>query len=193
MMHLNGLHGHVSRRKGGGAAENSKDGGNDTVNNNFSGMDVKSASTNMVSKIINMCVVPIKITHAETKWEVSTFTMLDNCSQGCFIKNSKRQRLGASSKKTEIIIKTLNGDQEVASTVISGMMIASDMEGMRQHWLNLPAIYTREELPADVEEVATREKVAGWEHLKEIVDKVPRKSEIEIGLMIGANCAKVLE
>ena len=131
MMHLNGLHGHVSRRKGGGAAENSKDGGNDTVNNNFSGMDVKSASTNMVSKIINMCVVPIKITHAETKWEVSTFTMLDNCSQGCFIKNSKRQRLGASSKKTEIIIKTLNGDQEVASTVISGLKVASDMEGVR--------------------------------------------------------------
>ena len=30
-------------------------------------------------------------------------------------------------------------------------------------------------------------------HLKELVDKVPSKSDIEIGLLIGANCAKVLE
>ena len=30
-----------------------------------------------------------------------------------------------------IIIKTLNGDQEVASTVISGLKVASDMEGVR--------------------------------------------------------------
>ena len=77
--------------------------------------------------------------------------------------------------------------------MISGLRVASDMEGVRQHWLNLPATYTREELPANVEEVATRGKVAGWEHLKELVDKVPRKSDIEIGLLIEANCAKALE
>ena len=77
--------------------------------------------------------------------------------------------------------------------MISGLRVASDMERVRQHWLNLPATYTREELLADVEEVATRGKVAGWEHLKEIVDKGPRKSDIEIGLLIGANCAKALE
>ena len=96
--------------------------------------------------------------------------MLDNCSQGCFIKNNIRERLGASGRKTEIIIKTLNGDQEVASTVISGLKVASDMRAVRQHWLNLLATYTREELLADVE-VATRDKVAGLEHLKELVGK----------------------
>ena len=41
--------------------------------------------------------------------------------------------------------------------------------------------------------MATRGKFAGWEHLEELVDKVPRKSDIEIGLLIGANCAKALE
>ena len=108
-------------------------------------MDVKSVSANMASKIISLCDVLIMVTHAETKREVSTFAMLDNCSQGCFIKNSIRERLGVSGGKREIIMKTLNGDQEVASTVISGLRVASDMEGMRQHWLNLPATYIREE------------------------------------------------
>ena len=193
MKHPTGLHGYVPRWKVGGAADNSKDGDSDTVKTNFAEMDVISASANMASKIISMCVVPIKITHADTKREVSTFAMLDNCSQGCFIKNNIRERLGASGRKTEIIIKTLNGNQEVASTVISGLKVASDMKGVRRNWLNLPATYTKEELPADVEEVATRDKVAGWEHLKELVDKVPRKSDIEMGLLIEANCAKALE
>ena len=44
--------------------------------------------------------------------------------------------------------------------MISGLRVASDMEGERQHWLNLPETCIIEKLPADVEEVATREKVA---------------------------------
>ena len=77
--------------------------------------------------------------------------------------------------------------------MISGLKVASDMKGVRQHWLDVPATYTTEELPADIKEVAKRDKVAGWEHVKELVDKVPSKSDIEIGLRIGANCAKALE
>ena len=88
MKHPTRLHGYVPRWKVGGAADNSKDGDSDTVKTNFAEMDVKSASANMASKIISMCVAPIKITHAETKREVSTFAMLDNCSQGSFIKNN---------------------------------------------------------------------------------------------------------
>ena len=180
MKHPTGLYGYVPRWKVGGAADNSKDSDSDAVKTNFAEMDVKSASANMASKIISMCVVPIKIIHAETKREVSTFAMLDNCSRGCFIENNIKERLGASGRKTEIIIKTLNGDQEVASTVIPGLKVASDMEGVRQRWLNLAATYTREKLPADVGEVATTGKVAGWEHLKKLVDKVLENQTLKL-------------
>ena len=61
------------------------------------------------------------------------------------------------------------------------MRVASDMEGVRSHWLNLPATYTREELPVGVKQEGTRGKVARWEHLKDLVDEVPMKSLIEIG------------
>ena len=74
------MHWYVPRWKGVLAADNSKDGDSDTVN--FVEMDIKSVSANMGSKIVRMCVVPIKVTHAETKREVSTFAMLDYCSQG---------------------------------------------------------------------------------------------------------------
>ena len=106
------MHGYVPGWKGGGVVDNSKDGNSDTAKINFGEMDVKSASAKMASKIISMCVSS-KVTDVETKREVSTFAMLDNCSQGCFIKNNIRERLGVRSRKTEIITKTLNGDQEV--------------------------------------------------------------------------------
>ena len=38
---------------------------------------------------------------------------------------------------------------------MSGLKVSSDSDDKR--WLDLPAIYTKEELPADVEEVAARE------------------------------------
>ena len=88
-----GLHGYVPRWKGGGATDNRKDDDSDTVKTNFAEMDVKSVPANVASTIISMCVVPIKITHAETKREVSTFAVLDNCSQGYFIKNNIREDL----------------------------------------------------------------------------------------------------
>ena len=52
-----------------------------------------------------------------TKREAATFALFDNYSQGCFIKNNIIEGLGASNRKTEIIIKALIGNQEVASIV----------------------------------------------------------------------------
>ena len=127
------MHGYVPGWKGGGVVDNSKDGNSDTVKINFGEMDIKSASANMASKIISMCDVSNKVTHVETKREVSTFAMRDNCSQECFIKNNIRKRLWVCSRKTEIITKTLNGDQEVESTMISGLRVASGVEGVREH------------------------------------------------------------
>ena len=49
--------------------------------------------------------------------------MLDNCSQRCFRKN-----LEVDGGKTEITIKTLNGEQKVKSTVMSGLKVQSSDE-----------------------------------------------------------------
>ena len=42
----------------------------------------------------------------------------------------------------------------------------------------MPAIYTKEDLPADVAEVTT----------KVLADNLSTETNIEIGLLIGANC-----
>ena len=65
--------------------------------------------------------------------------MLENCSQGCFMKDSIRKNLGADGRKTEITIKTLNGEQKMKSTVMSGLKVRSDSDEDNKRWLDLPA------------------------------------------------------
>ena len=109
------------------------------------------------------------------------------------MKDSIRKNLAADDKKTEITIKTLNGEQKMKSTVMSGLNVRSDSDEGNKRWLDLPATYSKKDLPADVEEVATREKIEIWDQLKKIANKVPKASDIEIGLLTEANCAKTLE
>ena len=98
-----------------------------------------------------------------------------------------------TGRKVAITIKTLNGEREIESTVLTELRIESSGIEDRNNWLNLPATCTRKELPADVDEVARREEIECWDYLKGIVDKVPQEKVIEVGLLIGANCARVLE
>ena len=109
------------------------------------------------------------------------------------MKDSIRKNLAADAKKTEITIKTLNGEQKMKSTVMSGLNVGSDSDEGNKRWLDLPATYSKKDLPADVEEVATRERIEIWDHLKKIASKVPKASDIEIGLLTEVNCAKTLE
>ena len=156
-------------------------------------MDLKSVSARTTSNVISTCVVLVKVSYAGTKKQISTYAMLDNCSQGWFMKDSIRKNLAADDKKTEITIKTLNGEKKMKSTVMSWLNVWSDSDEGNKRYLHLPATYSKEDFPADVEEVATREKIVIWDHLKKLANKVPKAFDIEIGLLIEANCAKALE
>ena len=152
-----GLHSDIHKKKDGALTNDTEEkqrGSN--LKSNFAGMGLKSASASITSNVICMCVVPVKLSYAGTKKQVSTYALLNNCSQGCFMTDSIRKNLGADGRKTEITIKTLNGEQKMKSTVMSGLKVWSDSDDIKR-WLDLPEIYTKEELPADVEEFAARE------------------------------------
>ena len=139
-----------------------------------------------------MCVVPVKFSHATTKKEVPTLAMLDNCSQGTFLKQRIKGRLDISGRKTDVFIKTLNGERSMESEVVTGLRVSKEIRGEKMQWLSLPPVYTRDELPDDIDEVATCEKAKRWDHLKAIADNLPI-SNMKISLLIGANCARAYE
>ena len=91
-------------------------------------MGFKSVSASITSNVISMCVAQVKVSYEGTKKQISTYAKLDNCSQGCFMKDSITKNLGPDGGKTEITIKTLNGQQKMKSTVMSGLKVRSDSD-----------------------------------------------------------------
>ena len=59
--------------------------------------------------------------------------------------------------------------------------------------LTLPKLYARREIPVDKEEIATPDKIKEQKHLRSISNEIVQKDDVQVGLLIGANCMKVLE
>ena len=167
--HATGLHGYLPKKKEHKVTSDPKD-GVPPVNNkklmtsNFAEMDVKCNSSSIESKIISMCVLPVKVSHSKSKKEFSTYAVLDNCRQVMFIKEDIQKKLGAVGREADITVKLI-----------------------------LPPVYTKEDIPVDTEELATRENIKSWDHLKVIAEKLPYASDTEIGSLIGADRTKALE
>ena len=167
--HATGLHGYLPKKKEHKVTSDPKD-GVPPVNNkklmtsNFAEMDIKCNSSSIESKIISMCVLPVKVSHSKSKKEFSTYAVLDNCRQVMFIKEDIQKKLGAVGREADITVKLI-----------------------------LPPVYTKEDIPVDTEELATRENIKSWDHLKVIAEKLPYASDTEIGSLIGADRTKALE
>ena len=72
--------------------------------------DFSNVSINQETSMVSMCVVPVTVKHKNSSREVKTLAMLDNCSQGTFVKEDLLKKLKISRRATSISIKTLNGE-----------------------------------------------------------------------------------
>ena len=189
------LHGYipkVMKDKADGSKDNS-DSGN--IKSNYTMLDnnVKCASTTAKSgsKVISMCIVPVKIKHGDSNKMVTTYAMLDKCSQGSFILDSTIKKLGIQGIKTSLKLKTLHGERSESKFAIEGV------EVIRVHgdsgWLALPKLYSRREIPVGKEEIETPTKIREWEYLQPISNEIVQNDNVHVGLLIGANCMKALE
>ena len=95
-----------------------------------------------------------------------------------------------SGRKTTLNLKTLNGERSESITAIEGLQVAGSKDGST--WIKLPRIYSRKHLPDDKREVATPDKIEEWDYLKTISSEVTQADDVEVGLLIGANCMKAL-
>ena len=103
-----------------------------------------------------MCVVPLQIHHPDSSKVLDTYAMLDNCSQGIFVKKKIIEALGITGADTRVTMKTLNGQISQMTTVVRNLKVAG-LLGKRK-WIKLPRTYTKQELPVDEQEIATPKK-----------------------------------
>ena len=55
--------------------------------------DFSNVSINQETSMVSMCVVPVTVKHKNSSREVKTLAMLDNCSQGTFVKEDLLKKL----------------------------------------------------------------------------------------------------
>ena len=85
--------------------------------------------------------------------EVTTYAVLDNCSQGTFVKEDIH-KLEASGARTKITVKTMNdGQTHTISTAVDGLEVASNKKSIGEQWIKLPNSYTTSDLPMEPIEV----------------------------------------
>ena len=159
----------------------------EALNNSFAALDnLKCAATSKEhgSNVISLCVAPVKLKHEHCANKITTYAMLDNCSQGSFIHDSLVKKLGVTGIKTTINLKTLHGVRSEKTISVEGIKV-SQLQG-NSSWLNLPKMYARRSLPMDKEEIVTPARISKWEYLKPISNEIVQDEDIAVGLLIGA-------
>ena len=121
------LHGYVPKDKrstGGGDQDPKKT--QKALKNSFAGLDdLKCAATfkEHGSNMTSMCVVSVKMKDEHGANDVTTYSMVNNCSQGSFILDSLIKKLGVTGTKATINMKTLYGIRSEKMVSVEGIKI----------------------------------------------------------------------
>ena len=142
------------------------------------------------SNILLQSILPVVVTQKGVNIPVKTYAVYDNGSAGCFITEHLKARLEAESTDVKLQLGTMHGNTLVESAVVKDLVV-TDLNG--ESPVELPRVYTRNEIPADHEQIPTPSMVERIEHLKEIAPEIAALNpELEIGLLIGNNCPNAL-
>ena len=192
--HPTPLHGYTPNKKS-KTDRNQPVDGEENLKSNFAGLndDLKRASMTgkTESKVISMCIVPVKVKNEDGKDTITTYAMLDNCSQGSFMHDNLVKELGVHGMKATLNLKTLY-KKKAESTMLLEDIKVTGMNGDGSLLL-FPELCTRREIPVDKEEIATLAKIKEWKHLRPISNEIVQRDDVQVGLLIGANCMKALE
>ena len=132
---------------------------NVTFKSNCAKFDDISCSASCSDEIVSICIVPVKIRYVNKRKEVTKYTLLNNCSQGTFVREDVVHKLQASGTRTKITVKTLNGGQTHISTAADGLDVASNNKSINEQWIKFPKSYITSDLPIDAKEVVIQEKL----------------------------------
>ena len=100
-----------------------------------------------------------------------------------------------TGKKLQLTLKTLTGEKSENTKAIDELIVSGiDLKKTRIiEWIEPPRIYSKQNLPVEREEIVTPNKVKKWDYLKSISREITQQDDIEIGMLIGANCMEALE
>ncbi|XP_066929138.1 uncharacterized protein [Clytia hemisphaerica] len=162
----------------------------DNVEQSFS-----NKCTDIHENSVSVSVVPVWLYHSSNPTKkVSTYALLDSCSQGSFITEDIMNDLNLNGISTTITIKTLNNEASEPSFAVNGLVAQPyfEVDGCKN--VTLPKLFSRKNLPTEPGEIPTRCSLAKYTYLKDLLQYVPvNASNLQFGILIGVNCVRALE
>lgn len=133
-----------------------------------------------------LSIVPVRVKMKKSNHMVQTYAFLDAGSTGTFCTEALLRELKVTGKRTDILLKTMNKEEVVRTSVVTGMEVCGIDDGV---FVELPTVYTQK-IPVTKESIPTQEYVGQWPYLHQV-----RLHHIDasIGLLIGSNTPKAME
>jgi len=164
-------------------------------------MHVKVFSTTVSQdNTIAMSIIPVIVWHRDSpEKERKVYAVIDNCSQGTFgSEDLLLYDMEVPARKTSLTIETAIGTETVDTYTIDNLYVRCTEKHKTMYPespnIKLPRTFTRSTLPAGKGDIAIKESVSYWSHLKRIAHKLPEfDTDIPIGLLIGLNCPRAQE
>ena len=88
----------------------------------------------------------------------TSYSLIENCSQGSFVKKTLHEELKVEGKSTTVTVKTLNGDCKYSSLAVHDLE-AANTQGKQVDWIKLQRMVSQDDLPVSSDEIATPENI----------------------------------
>ena len=124
--------------------------------------------------------------------KVTTNAFLDSGSTYSFVASHLLDKMKMKpQRKMPLKVSTIKRQEVMDSSLVPGLVIES-LDG--DNGMELPPLYVLDHIPVEPEDVPSQEDIDFWTHLQDAgVHLQTTKEDQEIGLLIGANAAGVME
>ena len=108
-----------------------------------------------------------------------------------YIKESTLTALGVDGPEVNLELSTVLGQKTITSKRVTGLTVRGVNETTE---IILPRTYTRNVIPARRSQIPRHDTALKWPHLESMGSHLmPLDTEAEVGLLIGANCARAIK
>ena len=122
--------------------------------------------------------------------EQLVYAIMDTQSDACFISERTCASLNANGPEVELRLSTLSSrDELISSERISGLQVRGYFSNDR---VSLPTTFVRPDIPMEKDHIPTPDTARMWPHLECIADKLVPLQDVDVGLLIGYNCSRLL-
>ena len=153
----------------------------------------KTCSTNDECQArISLMIVPVWLHHTENpENEILVYALLDDQSDTTFISLNVLNNLDVNGHETLLSLSTMHADSKlIQSHKINGLII-NDFN--RSNEIQLPRTFSCASIPVKRDQIPRPEMASKWQHLAKIAPKLaPYHLDVEVGLLIGANCPRAI-